>query len=275
MIQTPADKRIEQWFGDGERIAKMASFLPAGKAFDGERAELLGIASDLILRSAQLETGPRSWKGLASAKAAAALPILEAALRFDPSDTAGVLREQKALACCLSGRIDLGYQLAATLRPVRGESHKFRFLLARAAFLTGHDEEAIGELEVGIERLGMTDIAPVRNCPDLPRDLPRFRELTTVRVDALCRSGLSGGAVVVVNRSSFPLTNVRAQLSHPTRIGRKTTEEFVPLLPPGEECEVPYDPNFVNDSGLGAKKKPDRGTVVVLTSQGRGEVKVK
>lgn len=276
MLQTPADKRIEQWFQDGERIAKMAGFLPAGQAFDGERAELLGIASDLILRSAQLEAGPRSWKGIASEKAAAALPILEAALRFDPNDRAGVLREQQALACCLSGQVARGYQLAGTLRTLRGESQRFRFLMARAAFLTGHPEESIAELEVGIERLGMTDITPTRNCPDLPRDLPRFRELTTVQVEAQSRSGFSGGGtVVVVNRSLFPLTNVRAQLSHPTRMGRKTTEAFVPLLPPGEECEVPYDAYYVNDTGLGSKKKPDQGTIVVLTSQGRGTATVK
>lgn len=275
MTQTPSDKRGEQWFEDGERIAKMASFLPTGAAFDGERAELLGIASDLILRAAQIEVGPRSWKERGSERAAAALPILEAALRFDPADEAGILREQKALACCLSGRIATGYALATTLKPIRGESQRFRFLMARAATLTGHPQEAIAELEVGIEKLGMTDILPVKNCPDLPRDDPRFRELTTVQVEGVCRSGLSGGTVAVVNRSSFPLTNVRAQLNHPTRAGRKTTEEFVAQLPPGEEIEVPYDSQFGRDLLPGKRNKEDLGTIVVVSSQGRATATVK
>lgn len=275
MIQTPGDKRIEQWFQDGERIAKMAGYLPAGEAFDGERAEMLGIASDLILRSAQLEVGPRSWRDLASEKAAAALPIIEAALRFDPADAAGIIREQKALACCLSGRIATGYAVAASLRPVRGESQRFRFLMARAAYLSGRFDEAISDVAFGIEQLGATDISPMRNCPDLPRESPRFRELTMLQVEGVCRSGLSGGTVAVVNRSKFPLTNVRVQLSHPTRAGRKTTEAYVPRLPPGEECEVEYDPNFIRDVSAGAKKNPDLGSIVVSSTQGRGTATVK
>ena len=127
----------------------------------------------------------------------------------------------------------------------------------------------------GIEKLGMTDILPVKNCPDLPRDDPRFRELTTVQVEGVCRSGLSGGTVAVVNRSSFPLTNVRAQLSHPTRAGRKTTEEFVAQLPPGEEIEVPYDSQFGRDLLPGNRNKEDRGTIVVVSSQGRATATVK
>jgi hypothetical protein len=90
----------------------------------------------------------------------------------------------------------------------------------------------------GIEKLGMTDILPVKNCPDLPRDDPRFRELTTVQVEGVCRSGLSGGTVAVVN-------------------------------------EVPYDSQFGRDLLPGNRNTEDLGTIVVVSSQGRATATVK
>jgi WD40 repeat protein len=275
MIVTTSAERARQWHEDGMRIAKMASFLPAGDIYDSQRAELLGVGGDLVLRAAQIEAGSKSWQERTSEKAEAALPIIEAALRLEPTDPTGILREQKTIACCMPGRVQSGYELAASLRSIRGESQRFRFLMARAAYLANQPSESLAELELAIEKLGMSDIHTVRNCPDLPHSEPRFHELTTVLLECVCQSGLSGGEVIVINRSSFPLTNVRLQLSHPTRAGRRTTEAFVPWLPPGEETEVPYDPGFIRDVSGDLRKRQDLGTIQVNSAQGRATFPVK
>lgn len=274
MAVTSSAEQVRQWFEDGLRIAKMANFLPSGAAYDAQRSELLGVGADLVLRSAQIEAGSTSWRELSSEKAEAALPIIEAALRLEPTDPTGTLREQKALACCMSGRIRSGYELASALRAIRGESQRFRFLMARAAFLAERPEESLEELELAIEKLGMSDIQTVKNCPDLPRTAPRFRELTAVRLECVCQSELSG-EVLVVNRSSFPLVNAKFVLSHPTRTGRKTTEQFAPWLPPGEEITVSYAPGFVRDVSGDLRKPQDLGTVQVTSVQGRATAPVK
>lgn len=266
--QIARHQRSTEWVTLGKQTASLARQLPAGVIYDQDRAELLGAAADLMLRAAMIDAENASWTKLNSDKAEMALTLLHAARRFDSTDATGVLREQQALACALSGRWREAYSLAASLRTVRGDSQRFRFLLARLAFIVGRPSESIEELAIAIERLGLTDIRAVKACLDLPRQESRFKELTEIELEAISRSALVGGSVQVINRSSFPLTNARFQMKHPIRGGFHTSELHVASLSPGEECVIPYHQSYAPDLLPANSQNQDRGKLTLTADQG-------
>ena len=266
--QVAAKDRSEQWVALGQKVAGLSRQLPAGQVYDDDRAELLGIAADLILRAAMLDAERVSWTTVKSAKAEMALVLIEAALRLRPSDPTGLLREQQAIARALTGRWRQAYAVATELRTLRGDSQRFRFLMARLAFLNGQTEQSLNELSVAIERLGLSDIHSIRNCPDLPRQATRFKELTTIELEAISQTLLSGGTVQLINRSGFPLTNVKLQLKHPIPGRSWTSESYIAFLPPGEECSIAYHPSYAPDILPAGAKTQDKGKVTLQSDQG-------
>jgi hypothetical protein len=273
--QVSASKRAEEWFAQGQKIANLAGQFPDADIYDDDRAAILGIAADLILRAAMLDTRRASWITVHDRKAETALELLEAALRLKPSDPTGVLREQQASACAVTGRWRKAYAVAASLRVIRGDSQRFRFLLARLAFLNGQPDESLAELSFAMERLGLSDINAVRTCVDLPRQDTRFRNLTTIEVDAISHSVVSGGTVQIVNRSAFPLTDAKFELKYPLRKGSATTQLFVAFLPPGEECEISYAPRYAATLLPAGSGNQNRGKLTLNCDQGTKTVNVK
>ncbi|MCA9153344.1 MAG: hypothetical protein KDA38_01090 [Planctomycetales bacterium] len=272
--QVPARERSTQWVSLGQRIASSAKQLPEHEIYDEDRAALLEVAADLMLRAALLDSEKSSWVNVTSTKADMALVLLESALRLDPPDSTGRLREQQAIACALTGRLRRAYAIASELRTIRGDSQRFRFLLARLAFLNGRSDESLVELGIAIERLGLTDIDAVKACRDLPRQSPRFRELTSVELEAISHAVLRGGTVQVVNRSSFPLTNVEIELRHPGQGGSRRIETFASYLAPGDDCSVPYDDSYAPVISVAGSDNQDRGRINLKSDQGSAQVEV-
>lgn len=276
LVSIPTNKRADEWYTLALEMMALTYHVPAGAVYDTDRAALLGMAADLGSRALALERGTKSWEKFENGKAMMVLADVENALQFDPEDRTGILREQKAWALCEFGRLRDGYLLAQEIKPIRGHSSRFRLQLARAAHCVGRSEESLDELGIAIERLGLSDLKAVRSGPDLPKTDPRFKELTTIQLEAVSEAALRGGKARVVNRSGFPLTNARFEMTFPTGRGSATSKQFVAYLAPGDEFRIAFNDNFVPKSGGTSKVPPNNGTVRLLSSdQGTATTSVK
>ncbi len=276
LTSVPPTQRATEWFTLASEMMLLTQQVPPGAVYDKDRAALLGMATDLGLRAIVIERGTKSWEKSDNKKALVLLSWLEAALRFDPQDRTGMLREQKAWALCEYGRMRDGYLLAQEIKPIRGHSPRFRIQLARAAHCVGRSNEALEEVAIAIERLGLADLKTVRTSPDLPKGEARFKELTTIQLEVVSETALRGGKARIVNRSSFPLSNARFEMTFPAGRSTATTKLYVAFLPPGEECRIPYNDNYTPNLGGVSKGPENRGTVKLISSdQGALTVAVK
>lgn len=190
---------------------KAVSLIPEHHVYDEYRCLYCMIAADFasMARDHEIQAGSDFRQGTAISEKAVELRKL--ALKYDPTDATGELREQLAWALLTNGRIDealsVSHEITDHLQNFPGSCYQMASITSAA----GQFDNSLQWLERAID-LGWIDIAILKNNPllaDLRSARPEaFQELTDVKWSWSIDWGIFNDDILLTNKSNFALTNV-------------------------------------------------------------------
>lgn len=125
----PAPTKSQVLFGLAEQAVAAVRLVPPDPLFDPERVELLRISARLACTAAKADLYQGYWSRAYSGRAAAAIRWLDQIDPIDKLDVTGEVREQRAVALLLVGRVTDALeqiQAVAALRDKNGTYHYHR-----------------------------------------------------------------------------------------------------------------------------------------------------
>jgi hypothetical protein len=195
-------------------------YVPPGKVYDEDRADVLRSAAALACMAAMLDSPDDSWVKAYSSKAAFAVRVLERAKGYN-LDQGGQVREQLTTALALAGRHDEAVRLAGEIKGSRGDSNSFLLTYARLQSIADNTKESLKTLEDAINK-GYQDVGFLSKNEDfiaMKRDPTRFNALTKPQVSAFwvvpkaIGKGVQANRFEILNNSPFALTDVRLSMT--------------------------------------------------------------
>lgn len=223
--------RGNDMFALAQQAVEAARLVPQGELFDFERTQLLRIAAQLACRAAIADLPHLYWCRGYSPRAAFAVRVIDLAGPLDRLDPTGEIREQRALALLLVGRVDAALAQAEAVGKLRATSGSYHFNLARiqsAQFLVDeandvpeklrpkHGAIALASLETAL-KYGFTDVRDIQRDSDFfsmvmaPESKDRVAKITRLSVTYTIIPPPKAGDPVglrVTNNSAFNLTNL-------------------------------------------------------------------
>ncbi|MBN9119321.1 MAG: hypothetical protein J0I06_09195 [Planctomycetes bacterium] len=258
----PGPARADELFALAERAAAAVRLVPPGEVFAYERMEVLRVAVRLACLAAAADAGDGFWCRAFSPRAAYAVRLVDRMGALDRLDVSGEVREQRAVALLLVGRVPEALDQALKIGELRKTSATYHYTLARLYSVRSFDPEVralpakdrprYGKMALDSLReafkFGFSDLRELKEemrdgdfCglfsdPESRAAVPALlRPAVTYSVPDL--QGRDGRIVVsVVNRSEFTLTNVTGRLDPKGRPGEAL--KFVPAgarIRPGQE----------------------------------------
>jgi hypothetical protein len=266
-------KHAQEIFARAQSCLKGLRLVPPGKFYDRDRYHILWAIADLVMDAVYLEIGDQSWASAYNPKAAFVVRLLDQAAAYGFVDLGGEVREERAWALILSGRLTEGLQQAVEIQELRKNSPQFFYNLARAYGASKNSKEALRCVEQAV-RLGFSDMKALRRHPDLDslRVLKAFSAATRINAEAevyFGRRPLFGGStpvsnvVRVTNRSSFALSNVklRLELSLPPSTRKQVFSTTAEQLSPNQ--------TFTWNNAFNVELKNQlRGELIIESDQG-------
>ncbi len=262
---------------DAQKLAQLAALVPEGAIYDRDRADLLCLAGQTALDAAIIETGAQSWATAYNAAAGLAVRYFDEALDYDPEDADGAIRESRAWALFLTGRLADAMRQVVDVEDLRFYLPIFHVRSARLKAALGWDDEAAASLRIAVERLWYSDIEKLKKCPELKLRTNELNDLLALRLE-IRPSDLfvNPPRVTIINRSAFPVQDLDIRLRYVVDSLEKksnTVKVAVPMILPDDEYRFDLD----------AKLRPKRDAsgavsdfnVTLLGSrQGPGQIEV-
>ncbi len=240
---TSPAKKAEEVFALTRTCLAAGAAIPPGPFYDRDRVQLLWSAARLAVFAASLEHGPRAFADAYNPRASYALRVFALAEAYPIVDTNGDVREQRALALALTGRIDDALQKALEVEELRQASPTFHYLAARLYGAKKDADKALAHLEKAFQN-GFADVKAVRANANLApvHKNKRFAALTALSVDAWATlPAVAGGGISVdlKNRAAFALTGVKVTLNVATPQGPKVYTTSFARIGPGQSVYWP------------------------------------
>jgi hypothetical protein len=215
ILQTEPAATGEALLVQAMEVAETVRWVPTGKEFDLDRADVLHAAAAVSYEGLEREAGPTGhWAVSHHPYARFTTLLLDEALNLGVSDGTGNLRELRAWSLFRAGELDQAYEQSKEIAGLRQTSARYHFNHARLAAALGKTRESLDGLETAIKN-GFSRLGAIRNVPEFKdlRGMPRFEKLTKHR----CEARLDRGRFVVTNSNSFPVTNVRVRIDYAVR----------------------------------------------------------
>ncbi len=233
-VDPKSPTRSDELFALARQAADTVRLVPPGEIFAYERAALLRIAAQLACRAAIADTQQGFWCRTYSPRAAYAIRMLDLSGRVDQFDPTGEVREQRAVALLLVGRVSDALEQALAVGEQRATSAAYHYTLARlysAQFLVAemngipikdqpkYAAMSLESLEKAL-KLGFRDIKDLKATGrdsdffalfTSPDSRERAAQITTVSISySIVPPASAGGSIVlkVTNNSPFAMTNL-------------------------------------------------------------------
>jgi hypothetical protein len=148
--------QAEKLFDLATKAVDAVRYVPPGRLYDPDRADVLKTAGGLACMAAMLDSPNDTWRCAFSPKAAYAVRLLERAKTLN-LDQSGQVREQLAVAYALAGRPAEAIRLAEEIRGTRKGSVPFLITLARLLALNDRARDGLDVIQDAVTQ-GYTDI---------------------------------------------------------------------------------------------------------------------
>lgn len=240
-MRLPPAQLADKLLGYSAELLELARAMPAGPDFDRDRAELLCLAGDQADLAALAEITPRNWLLAFNPRAVEAVRLYEAALRADPTDPDGRIRERLAMALAKAGRPLEAYAMAQAVESFRSHSPRFQFHMARLSAGLELEAKGMNHLREAVERLGFLDLPEALHAPEFASDdrstQEQFKALTRFRTKAqeppnrgrgfagLDAGPRNGSMILLTNESMMPLEDVTLEVHY--TVGTRTVRDPV------------------------------------------------
>jgi len=277
----PPGKKLKptQLLESAKKIQDLVPLVPTGKAYDPDRATLLGMAASLRNQAMAAENPKKPITQANQPAAVETVAMLQTALGLLPQDPSGWLREQQVIALALAGRITPALEQARKLAQSSEATGQNLVLLGRLECALGDPIRGMNHLEEAIVKRDYRNLIEVRSYPEFPKDHPRFADLTTITLNASLAE--FSNIVTIRNQSPFPLHNVVFQIQSVETFNRSRAISKVATngqLNPGESFPIPLEfPPARTTAIINGKsvKVIVGGLIASAPGQGRVEMTVK
>jgi hypothetical protein len=190
-----------------------ACLVPRGSIYDEYRANTLYLAATMAYSARAKECAAGKDVEGSTEVSSYAVALWDACFEYAASDTTGDLRAKRAWARMANG--DLQQALALANDALELQKDQVEFCYQYACLLSRLDrdmDKSFAWLKKAIQQ-GFYDIAHARRDSDLANlrreKADEFNGLVKVHYDWTINYGVLNDDIVVVNKSAFPLTNVR------------------------------------------------------------------
>jgi hypothetical protein len=264
----------EKLFDLAVKAVDAAKYVPPGRLYDPDRADVLKTAGGLACMAAMLDSPNDTWRCACSPRAAYAVRLLERAKSLN-LDQSGQMREQLAVAYALAGRPSEAIRLAEEIRGTRKGSVPFLITLARLLALNDRAKDGLDVIQDAVTQ-GYTDILFLRNNEDfgaLKAESGRYEAYTKPQflVEHVVPKALGKNVQMhrfeITNKSPFPVSDVRILVKVDLRGGKKLSFPLTMReLAKGDRAEI-------TDTFSDHPSRIYQVTVTIDTDQGKIEVK--
>ena len=206
-------------------ILDSARLVPGPSVYDEHRAYALYWAARAAMWAAEQELRGERWGSTYGPSADVAVKLWDAALRYAPTDPAGLWPSQRAWTLGIGGRFPEAIKQATEVFPLRQADPAFMYQYACLWSASGSpDQNTLLNLRTAISREGFsTDLfewvtlQTMKKDPNLDvlrqRYSAEFGDLVELKYKWYVDEGLLSDDICLINNSAFPITNVKFVVS--------------------------------------------------------------
>ena len=202
-------------------ILDAARIVPAPPVYDEHRAYALYWAARAATWAAEQELNRGKWGGTPAPSVAVAVKLWDAALRYAPTDPAGLWRSQCAWALGIGGRFPEAKKQATEVYSLRQTDPAFLYLYASLWSASGalnqntlaNIRAATSHGDFSSDLFEWITLKTMKTDPNLDalRQTHRteFDDLAKLKYQWFIDWGILSDDIRIVNNSAFPITNIK------------------------------------------------------------------